>query len=76
VTKATSPSSSSSPAAEPQQEEEETVRFFVTRLKMSKFKVGDLVWVKLRSFPWWPAQVLPTPHRSALSELIIINNQS
>ncbi|ELR14145.1 uncharacterized protein ACA1_131360, partial [Acanthamoeba castellanii str. Neff] len=47
VTKATSPSSSSSPAAEPQQEEEETVRFFVTRLKMSKFKVGDLVWVKL-----------------------------
>jgi len=42
---------------EEEEEEEETVRFFVTRLKMSKFKVGDIVWVKLRSYPWWPAEV-------------------
>ncbi|KAI6179550.1 PWWP domain-containing protein [Aphelenchoides besseyi] len=31
---------------------------------MSEFKIGDLVWAKMRGFPHWPAQIAKTPTTS------------
>jgi len=33
-------------------------------LRLEEFKVGEVVWAKMPSFPWWPAQIID-PHEAS-----------
>ena len=34
------------------------VAHLVGTQRLEDIKVGEVVWAKMQSFPWWPAQVL------------------
>jgi hypothetical protein len=31
--------------------------FFINFLMEKRLKIGEVVWAKIRGFPWWPAVV-------------------
>eukprot|EP01089_Gocevia_fonbrunei_P022601 TRINITY_DN918_c0_g1_i2.p1 TRINITY_DN918_c0_g1~~TRINITY_DN918_c0_g1_i2.p1 ORF type:complete len:390 (+),score=113.10 TRINITY_DN918_c0_g1_i2:52-1221(+) len=37
---------------------------------MSKWKVGDLVWVKMASYPWWPAEIVDENDKAVTEEVL------
>lgn len=48
-----------------QQESEEELDMSVTQSPLpeepQKFGIGEIVWAKVRGFPWWPAKVRSRP---------------
>jgi hypothetical protein len=35
-----------------------------------KFEEGEIVWVKLKGYPWWPAVIVQSPQNEQQSSLV------